>query len=138
MDMRDHPDDRDDAELERQVRNVFKASVDDLDAATLSRLKRARQQALAAANSHYGTGWRWTAWAPIGALAASVLAAVLLLRAPSETGAPAQVAATPTSADVRQDPLELLTAGEDLDLVTEADLEFYAWVELETADDGVG
>ena len=49
-----------------------------------------------------------------------------------------QVAATPTNADVQQDPLELLTAGEDLDLATEADLEFYAWVELETADDGVG
>ncbi len=41
----------------------------------------------------------------------------------------------PTS---QQDPLELLAAGEDLDLATEADLEFYAWVELETADDGVG
>jgi len=136
--MREHPDDRDDAELERQVRNVFKASVDDLDAATLSRLKRARQQALEAAADHKRSGWRWTAWAPIGALAASVLAALLLLRAPSETGAPAQVVATPMSADGRQDPLELLTAGEDLDLVTEADLEFYAWVELETADDGVG
>jgi hypothetical protein len=136
--MREHPDDRDDAELERQVRNVFKASVDDLDAATLSRLNRSRQQALDAVAGRKRSGWRWTAWAPAGALAAGVLAAVLLLRAPSEIGAPAQVAATPTSPDVRQDPLELLTAGEDLDLVTEADLEFYAWVELETAGDGVG
>ena len=56
--MRDHPDDRDDAELERQVRNVFKASVDDLDTATLSRLKRARRRALAPANSRLGTAWR--------------------------------------------------------------------------------
>ena len=53
-------------------------------------------------------------------------------------GAPVQVATSPTSADVEQDPLELLTAGDDLDLATEADLEFYAWVELETTDDGVG
>ena len=136
--MREHPDDRDDAELERHARNVFKASVDDLDAATLSRLNRSRQQALEAAAGRKRTGWRWTAWAPVGALAASVLAAVLLLRSPSQTGAPAQVAATPTHVDVPQDPLELLTAGEDLDLATEADLEFYAWVELETADDGVG
>jgi hypothetical protein len=136
--MSEHPDDRDDAELERQVRNVFKASVDGLDAATLSRLNRARQQALEAAADHKRSGWGWTAWAPIGALAASVLAAVLLLRTPSETGAPAQAAATPTNALAPQDPLELLTAGEDLDLATEADLEFYAWVELETADDGVG
>ena len=136
--MNEHRDDHDDAELERQVRNVFKASVDDLDAATLSRLNRSRQQALDAAAGRSHTGWRWTAWAPAGALAASVLAAVLLLRAPSENGAPAQVAATAGSADAQQDPLELLAAGEDLELATEADLEFYAWVELETADDGVG
>ena len=136
--MNEHRDDRDDAELERQVRNVFKASVDDLDAATLSRLNRSRQQALDAAAGRKHTGWRWTAWAPAGALAASVLAAVLLLRSPSETVAPAQVAAAPANADVPQDPFELLDAGEDLELATEADLEFYAWVELETAEDGVG
>ena len=136
--MSKRPDDRDDAELERHVRDLFKASVDDLDAATLSRLHRARQQALDATAGRKRTGWQWTAWVPVGALAASVLAAVLLLRSPSETGAPVPVAVTPTNADVRQDPLELLTAGEDLDLATEADLEFYDWVELETADNGVG
>ena len=136
--MSDQPDDRDDAELERHARSVFQASVDELDAATLSRLNRSRQQALAAARGRNRAGWRWTVWAPMGALAAGVLAATLLLRSPSETGAPVQVAATPPSADVQQDPLELLTAGEDLDLATEADLEFYAWVEIETADDGVG
>ena len=136
--MKEHPDDRDEAELERHARNLFQASVDDLDAATLSRLNRSRQQALDAAAGRSHTGWRWTAWAPAGALAASVLAAVLMLRAPSENGAPAQVAATAGSADAQQDPLELLAAGEDLELATEADLEFYAWVELETAEDGVG
>ena len=136
--MKEHPDDRDEAELERHARNVFKASVDDLDAATLSRLHRSRQQALDAAAGRKRSGWRWTVWAPAGALAASVLVAVLLLRSPSETGAPVPVAATPANADVPQDPLELLTAGEDLALATEAELEFYAWVELATADDGVG
>ena len=136
--MSDQPEDRDDAELERHARTVFQASVNELDAATLSRLNRARQQALALAAGRNRAGWRWSVWAPVGALAAGLLAAVLLLRSPSEVGAPVQVAATPTSADVQQDPLELLTAGEDLDLATEADLDFYAWVELETADDGVG
>jgi hypothetical protein len=136
--MSDQPEDRDDADLERHAREVFQAGVDELDAATLSRLNRSRQQALAAVEGRHRTGWRWTVWAPAGALAAGVLAAALLLRSPSETGAPVRVAATPTSADVQQDPIELLTAGEDLDLATEADLEFYAWVDLETADDGVG
>jgi hypothetical protein len=136
--MSDQPDDRDHAELERHARNVFLASVDDLDAATLSRLNRSRQQALDAAAARNRTGWRWTVWAPVGALAAGVLAAALLLRSPSETGVPVQVAATPTNPDVQQDPLELLTAGDDLALATEADLDFYAWVEFETAGDGVG
>jgi hypothetical protein len=138
--MREQSDDRDDAELERLARNVFRASVDELDAATLSRLNRSRQQALAAAGGRNRAGWRWTVWAPVGALAASLLAVVVLLNSPSETGGPVQVAATATSADLQQDPLELLAAGEDLDLATEADLEFYAWVELATAgdDDGVG
>ncbi len=136
--MREPSDDRDDAELERQARNLFKASADNLDAATLSRLHRSRQQALDAAAGRKHTGWRWTAWAPVGALAAGVLAAVLLLRSPPETSAPAQVAVSTGSAEAQQDPLELLVAGEDLELATEADLEFYAWVELETAADGVG
>ena len=63
---------------------------------------------------------------------------MLLLRSPPETSAPAQVVASTGSAEAQQDSLELLAAGEDLELATEADLEFYAWVELETAADGVG
>ncbi len=137
--MNEQPDDRDDAELERQAREVFKAGVDDLDSATLSRLNRSRQQALVVAAGRHRTGWRWSLWVPSGALAAGVLAVAVLLRSPLPMEAPVPVAATPTSSDVQQDPLELLMAGEDLDLATEADLEFYAWVELETADDdGVG
>jgi hypothetical protein len=138
--MNDQPDDRVAAELERLARDAFKASVDDLDSASLSRLNRSRQQALVAAAGRRRNSWRWSLWARVGALAVGVLAAALLLRSPSPTGLPAQVAATATSTNVPQDPLELLTAGEDLDLATEADLEFYAWVELETAgdNDGVG
>lgn len=138
--MSKQPDDRHDTELERHARNVFKASVDELDAATLSRLNRSRQRALAAAAGRKRTGWGWTVWAPAGALAAGVLAAVLLLHSPSETVVPVPVAATAASTDLRQVPLELLAAGEDLDLATEADLEFYVWVEQETAGnhDGVG
>ena len=138
--MNDQHDDHDAAELERRAREAFKDSVDGLDSATLSRLNRSRQLALAAAAGRDRTGWRWKVWAPAGALAAGVLAAALLLQSPTRTGLPAPVAATASSTDVQQDPLELLTAGEDLDLAAEADLEFYAWVELETAgdDDGVG
>lgn len=138
--MNDPHDDRAIADLERQARDAFKTSVDDLDAATLTRLKQSRQLALAAASARHRRGLRWSFWAPVGALAAGVLAAALLLQSPSPTALPAQVAATPSSINGQQDPLELLTAGDDLALATEADLEFYAWVELESAgdNDGVG
>ncbi len=136
--MSDLHDNRDAAELERHAREVFKASVDDLDSSTLARLNRSRQQALLAAAGRHRSDWRWTLWAPVGVLAAGLLAAALLLQSPSQTGLPAQVAATTTSSNVQHESLELLTAGEDLDLATEADLEFYAWVELETAGDGDG
>lgn len=135
-DQRHRPDE--DAEFERRAREAFDASVDGLDAATRSRLNRARQQALAAAtgrSSVRGSRW-WTTWAPAGAVAAAVLAAVLLWRSPAPDDS-AAVASAP-AADTQQDALELLAAGEDLELAAEADLDFYAWVELATADDGVG
>lgn len=134
--MSEEPQDRRDAEFERRARDAFRVSVDDLDAATLSRLNRSRQKALAAAQGSSHGHNRWLAWAPAGALAAGVLAAVLLWRAPPDANAPPTVASS-SPADMQQDSLELLAAGEDLDLATEADLDFYVWVELATADDGV-
>jgi hypothetical protein len=136
-DQRHRPDE--DADFERRARAAFDASVDELDAATRSRLNRARQRALAAATGRAdasGSRW-WATWAPAGAVAAAALAAVLLWRSPAPEDVTAVTAANPPN-DVQQDPLELLAAGEDLDLAAEADLDFYAWVELATADDGVG
>lgn len=129
--------DRHDAEFERRARDVFRASVDDLDAATLSRLNRSRQKALAAAQGSRHRRDRWLTWAPAGALAAGLLAAVLLWRGPPDAEVAPPVAAS-SPAETQQDSLELLAAGEDLDLATEADLDFYVWVELATDDDGVG
>lgn len=130
-----------DAEFERRARDAFAASVEDLDAATLSRLNQSRQGALAVVRRRHSSGPRWWLWAPAGAIAAGALVAALLLRSPADTGdVPVPVAATAPAADAQQDPLEVLAAGEDLELAAEADLDFYEWVELETAaaDDGVG
>ena len=120
------------------AREVFDASVDELDAATLSRLNRSRQQALAAAKgrNRAGRGGRpGRPWAR--SLPACWPRHCCCARRPRR-GAPG---AGRRDSDERRrpaGPLELLAAGEDLDLATEADLEFYAWVEIETADDGVG
>jgi len=127
--------DRQQAEFERRAQEAFRRSVDDLDAATLSRLNRSRQKALEAARGSNRQGNRWLVWAPAGALAAAVLAAALLLRTTPDTPATVAVSAP---ADTQPEAFDLLAAGEDFELATEADLDFYAWVELATADDGVG
>jgi negative regulator of sigma E activity len=144
--MNEHNDVRSDTDFERRLRATFDESLDGLDASTLSRLNRSRQQAVEAAQRR---GLRlsrrgWATWAPLGALAASVLVAVVVWRIPRESQAPAvaQVETAPAAqaVDSAQEPLELLTSSEDLALAAAADLDFYAWVELTTADaaDGVG
>jgi hypothetical protein len=124
-------------EIERRARAAFDASVSDLDAETLSRLNRSRQQALAAAG---GSRWSvgrsfWSTWIPAGAVAAAaVLVAVLVLRTPVPSESTAPVVAAEGAPEQTLDPLVVLAAGDDLELAVEADLEFYAWVDLETAD----
>ena len=144
--MNDPASERSDPDFERQLRATFDASLTGLDARTLSRLNRSRQQAVAAAQRRPLWSGRsgWTNWAPLGALAAGVLVAVVVWRMPGESPAPvtarAVVAPTVPAADLLPEPLELLTSSEDLELAAAADLDFYAWVALTTADaaDGVG
>jgi len=127
-------DDGNPTAVERRARAAFEASVAGLDAATLSKLNQSRQRALAAAAGERSqSSSRWWAWAPAGALAAAALVAVLLLRAPSGPEATGDSLAVAAAGEQALDPLVLLAAGDDLDLATEADLDFYAWVELETA-----
>lgn len=125
--------------FERHARAAFDDSVAQLDAPTLSRLNQSRQRALDAAGRRSRSAQRWLTWVPAGAVAAAALVAVLVLRAPSQTDAVATNTASTLNGtvDAGLDPLTVVAAGDDLDLAAEADLEFYAWVELETADDGM-
>jgi hypothetical protein len=139
---------RDEHELsafERQARDAFEDSAAHLDAATLSRLNQSRQRALEAAGRRAPVRQRWLTWAPAGAIAAAALVAVLVLRTPSAPDAvvtkttqnPSALTTTGTSPDAALDPLTVVAAGDDLELAAEADLDFYAWVELETAGEGI-
>jgi hypothetical protein len=123
-------------EFERNARAMFDASIESLDARTLSRLNHARHRALEAAAGlrpgHRASGY----WAPLGVLAASVVAAALLLRGPTFDAAPNPNAQLPIVPEA--EAVELLAAGEDLELATEADLDFYAWVEAASASNGIG
>jgi hypothetical protein len=123
-------DPRDEA-LERRAHQVFEASVDGLDARTAAELARARAAAVAALESRRRPAWRWAV--PAAAAASAALVAVLLVRAPDEPAAP--VAASGDTGGI--EALELLAAGEDLDLATE-DPEFYAWLEFAALDDPDG
>ena len=124
-------------EFERNARAMFDASIDSLDARTLSKLNHARHRAVEAAVSRPGHR-AWGFWAPLGALAASIVAVALLLRGPGFDPAPNPSAQLPVVPEA--EAVELLAAGEDLELATEADLDFYAWVQAadSSVSNGIG
>ena len=130
--MNDHREDTDFGNLERRARTAFDASVEAVDARTRSRLNYARQRAVAAASGAASPRQRrqgWMTWAPAGALAAGVLAAVILVRGPASVEGPAPVASHPAA--LGHEPLEMLAAGEEFEIATsDEELEFYEWVEV--------
>ena len=111
-------------DFERRAREVFDGSVAGLDARTRSRLSHARQAALDELQTPQR--WSWRGWAPAGAFAVAVLAAVLLWRAPDHA-VPPQVAEE-GAAEVGV--VEMVASGEDLELASE-DLEFYDWLAMQ-------
>ena len=112
----------------RRAREVFEASVESLDAETRARLGRARFDAVEAANRARAP--RWRTWAPAAAIAATVVVAVAIWRAPERAELPVAVAA---SGDAALDAVEMLADGEALDLV-ENDLAFYDWLDVTGLD----
>jgi hypothetical protein len=101
-------------------KELFDGSVGALDAATLSRLNQGRQRALAELDRPAPAG-QWLRWAPVTAVAAAALIAVMLVNRPAEIEVPI------TATD-----FEMLIESEELDLLE--DLEFYSWLELADAE----
>jgi hypothetical protein len=120
--MIDKPRDPQDEAFERRARELFDASVDGLDAATRARLAAARRAAVAETGSRRVASWR--GWAPVAIAASAALVAVIVWREPGD----APPATVGPAAAPALDALELVAAGDDLDLVAE-DLEFYAWLD---------
>jgi hypothetical protein len=117
-------------DFERKARALFDASVEALDANTRSRLNQARQAALAA--DAPAPPARWRAWAPAGAVAAALVAAVLW-RAPGTGGSPQVEANGRAPIEV----VEIAAEGDDFELMIE-DPEFYSWAADQTGSNGVG
>lgn len=114
-----------------RARAVFDSGVERVDGRVRSRLTQARHAAVG--ELARPAIWRG-GWVPATAVAAvGVLAVALWLQPGAPGGAPS---ATPTVAAL-DDDLDLLAAGDDLELLQE-DLEFYAWAAQAEPGNGIG
>ena len=115
-----------DAAWVARTRAALEQDAAGLDAATLSRLNRARQAALDA-RAPRSTRSRW-----IGAGAAAALAAAfalaLVVRAPDPARLPVGEAA------VAQEDIDLLSGEDEVELYE--DQEFYAWLDAQSQSSG--
>ena len=109
--------------LQKRAKQLFDDSVDGLDAATLSRLNKARHAAIEASSRRLPPLLRW---APVGGLAtAAAVALLLLLQSPAVIEPPADATIVDMEILLSEDNLEMLE-----------DLEFYDWIDLAGADNG--
>lgn len=109
--------DHDDA-WTRRIRSRLDDSTRDLDAATLSRLNRARQAALAQTTN------RSRSWLPLAALGSACALAVAIALWPQPPSPPATAATT-------ADDFPMLAGDDALELYEE--LDFYAWLDAQPA-----
>jgi hypothetical protein len=120
--------DRESQVFEERARIALERGVAGTPAHVRSRLNRARQAAIDEATARANVS-AWRSWAPAGAVAATVLVAVVSwqqLRPGSGAGAPA--AETPSTVEV----LDLVADNEALELAGgTADYAFYEWAAAE-------
>lgn len=95
-------------------------SAERLDAASLSRLNRARQAALDVARVRRAPRWFWHVGFAAAVSFALVLVVLPILRAPL---------APESAMAIKADDLELLASADGLDLYR--DMEFYAWLDTQ-------
>ncbi len=113
----------DEKDLAVQAKALFDDSVEQLDAATLSRLNQGRQKALEEVRVA-GPSGHWVRWVPAGGLAAAAVVAVVVWQgAPVEHSAPAATSAADFEIMLSEDSLDMLE-----------DLEFYSWIDMANPD----
>lgn len=109
----------DDKGFADDARVLFDDSVDKLDAATLSKLNRGRQAALAEIVPN-NSARQWQRWMPATGVAAAAALAVVVLRGP----APVEI---PQGVDTTVTDFEILIGDDALEMIEE--LEFYRWID---------
>lgn len=111
---------RDNERFAGKGKALFDDSVDRLDAATLSRLNRARHRALQEVSATRPQT-QWLRWVPVTGVAAAAVVAVMVMNAP---------VTVETGESIMTTDFELLLEDDNLEMFE--DLEFYSW--LEAAD----
>ncbi len=147
---RSGPEDPDLPQWAQDTRLLADAQLDNLDAATRSRLNQARQRALDEGLRPRSRRWQWPALA-----VASACGVMLVLTLGVRTAAPVidtepltdaklarstgshepaagALSATLPAAPMSEPEYEMLVAGEDLELIE--NLEFYAWLDQQSLD----
>lgn len=125
---KEHPDASNEVEFAEKAGALFQHSVDELDAATQSRLNRARQAAISQAVDNRAWLGRRSPWIPATGVAAAAAVAVVMWSTtrqiePYETLAPL----------TEISDFEILLDEDGLDMLE--DLEFYAWLGSEPASE---
>jgi hypothetical protein len=106
-------------DFENKARELFEDSVERLDARTRSKLTQARNRALDEVKQ--GAARRRWVWAPAGGFA---LAAVVAVGVVMWSGRP-----SPQPGPAALEDLEIVADSEDLELLQDQDVEFYAWLD---------
>ena len=114
------PSQRDDEEFTQRVGQQLRNSADELDAATLSRLNRARQVALETMDHSVANTKRGFQWLPVGttALLAVIAIAWWQGRVPEQT----------VEMIIADEAIEIELLIDEGDLAMYAELEFFAWL----------
>lgn len=110
-------------QFERRAKSLFDDSVEELDAAALSRLNQGRHAALESLHSGRSAAV-WGRWVPLAGMAAAVLVTVMLVQTPDVATLPGDAFAD----------FEILLEDDSLELYEE--LEFYSWLESTDLDAG--
>ena len=115
---------RDDKQFVDTAKKLFDESVEQLDAATLSRLNRGRHEALA----HAASAPTWLRWAPAAGIAAAAALAVVLIQGPTvEPGFDVPASVTDFEILLDEDAIEMFE-----------DLEFFVLMDSLEANGNVG
>jgi len=108
----------------KRAKASFDETVEKLDAATLSRLNRARHAALAEMQQ---PSRQWSRWLPATGVAAAALVAVMVMQNPAGFDEPLPAAVADLEILLGEDSLEMLE-----------DLEFYSWLDVVEQENDVG